>query len=91
MSGWLALWWVWVCIALVLGVVELLLPGWIFLGFGLGALAMAFVVVLFPTLSTAAHMAIFALLSLLGWVILRQVFRRQSSGARIVTRDINED
>lgn len=91
MSSWLALWWVWVCLALAFGVVEVLLPTWVFLGFALGALAMALVVVLFPSLSTAALLALFALLSLLGWIFLRQVFRRQSSGARIVTRDINED
>jgi hypothetical protein len=36
-------------------------------------------------------LALFALLSLLSWVILRRVFHRQSSGARIVTNDINEN
>ena len=36
MAAWLALWGVWVCAALALGVIELLLPGSIFLGFALG-------------------------------------------------------
>ena len=31
-----------------------------------------------------------AALSLLVWIGLRVVFRKQSSGARIVTRDVNE-
>ena len=91
MSAYLSLWWVWICIALALGVVEVLAPGFIFLGFAIGALIMAGVVVLFPTISTAALLAIFAILSLLAWIGLRMGFRRQSSGARIVTRDINDN
>jgi len=36
-------------------------------------------------------LALFAVLSLIAWVALRVLFKRQSSGARIVTRDINEN
>ena len=90
MSGWLSLWWVWICTALALGVLELLLPGYIFLGFAIGALAMAVAVFVLPATHVPALLAMFALLSLIGWIVLRLLFRRQSSGARIVTRDINE-
>ena len=86
----LSIWWVWICAALALGVVELLAPGYIFLGFALGALAMAVVVFVMPATNVPALLAMFAILSLIGWIILRILFRRQSSGARIVTRDINE-
>jgi inner membrane protein len=89
LMDYLTLWWVWVSIALILGLIEILLPGNIFLGFALGALAMV-PVVLLPGASTSLLVAVFAGLSLLCWIILRAVFRRQSSGARIVTRDINE-
>jgi membrane protein implicated in regulation of membrane protease activity len=91
MAGYLTLWWIWICIALALGLVELLAPGFIFLGFGLGALAMAAVVLIWPGLGVPMLLASFAVLSLLGWIVLRLAFRRQSSGARIVTRDINEN
>lgn len=90
MIEYLTLWWVWICVALALGVVELLAPGFIFLGFALGALAMSVVVFVLPATNIPAILAMFALLSLIGWVLLRIIFRRQSSGARIVTRDINE-
>lgn len=90
MAGWLALWWVWLCAALALGVVELVLPGSIFLGFALGALAMALVVALWAPGNVALLLALFAVLSLIAWVVLRVLFKRQSSGARIVTRDIND-
>mgnify|MGYP003119516239 FL=1 len=91
MAAWLALWWVWVCAALALGVVELLLPGSIFLGFALGALAMALVVAFWAPGNVALLLAVFAVLSLVAWMALRVLFKRQSSGARIVTRDINEN
>ena len=91
MADLLALWWVWICIALALGVVELLAPGFIFLGFALGAMAMALVVVLLPGLGVPMFLALFAILSLIGWLVLRRGFRKQSSGARIVTEDINEN
>ena len=90
LAGLLSLWWMWLCAALALGVVELLLPGTIFLGFSLGALVMAVVVALITPPSVAAMLALFAGLSLAAWLVLRLVFRRQSSGARIVKRDINE-
>lgn len=91
MVPYLSLWWVWICIGLALGVIELLAPGFIFLGFAIGALVMAAVVGLFTGISTPALLALFAVLSLIAWILLRMIFRTQSSGARIVTRDINEN
>lgn len=91
MATYLSLWWVWICIALALGVVELLAPGFIFLGFAIGALIMAGIVAFVAGINVPALLALFAVLSLLAWIGLRLVFRRQSSGARIVTRDINEN
>ncbi|KIN60827.1 hypothetical protein Z945_1806 [Sulfitobacter noctilucae] len=91
MAGYLTLWWVWISIALVLGVVELLAPGFIFLGFAIGALAIAAVVSIIAFTNVPALLALFAILSLVAWVALRVAFRNQSSGARIVTRDINEN
>ena len=91
MTGLLTLWWIWICIALALGVLELLAPGFIFLGFAIGGLVMAGVVAIFPATNVPALLAIFAILSLFSWIVLRLVFRRQSSGARVVTRDINEN
>ncbi len=92
--GWLMLWWVWVGIALVLGIVELLAPAFIFLGFAIGALAIAGLLLLLPGLlaglSFNALMALFAVLSLVGWIILKFAFKDQSSGTEIITHDIND-
>ncbi len=90
MVDFLTLWWVWLSLALLLGVVEVLLPGNIFLGFALGALIMVGVVLALPDRPVALLLAVFAGLSLIAWVVLHFVFRRQSSGTRIVRRDIND-
>lgn len=90
MGDYLTLWWPWICIALALGLIELLAPGFIFLGFAIGALAMAVIVFVLPTTNIPALLAMFAICSLIGWIVLRILFRRQSSDARIVTQDIND-
>lgn len=91
MSGVLSLWWVWAAAALALGIAEVLLPGFIFLGFAIGALIMIGLVTLAQGLSAPALLAIFSGISLLSWILLRLVFKRQSSGARIVENDINDN
>lgn len=91
MTALLNLWWVWTAAALTLAVIEVLVPGFIFLGFALGALAMVVVIFAAPGLSAAALFAIFAGLSLIAWIGLRIAFRTQSSGTRIVHRDINDN
>lgn len=91
MAGLVGIWWVWLAFGIALGVVEVLLPGFIFLGFALGALVMAGIVgLMVPTIAVAPAMALFAGLSLLAWIVLRLAFRRQSSGARRVFHDIND-
>ena len=66
MAGLVGIWWVWLAFAIALGVVEVLLPGFIFLGFALGALVMAALVGLVTgSLTVAMSLAAFAALSLL--------------------------
>ncbi|WP_300058092.1 hypothetical protein [uncultured Roseobacter sp.] len=91
MTEFLNLWWVWTAAALALAVIEVLIPGFIFLGFALGALAMVAVVLAAPGLSAPALFAIFAGLSLIAWIGLRIAFRKQSSGARTFHRDVNDN
>lgn len=86
-----SIWWVWLAAALGLAVLEVLVPGFIFLGFAIGAVIMTVIVALFPTAMIAPlAIAVFTGLSLASWVALRVIFRKQSSGARRVTHDIND-
>ena len=87
----LNIWWLWIAIALVLGLVELFAPAFIFLGFSIGALATGLVVLFATPGSPSGLLAIFAILSLVSWVALRFAFKKQSSGAKIVTQDINDN
>jgi membrane protein implicated in regulation of membrane protease activity len=84
-------WWLWRGGALALGLLALFIPGTIFLGFALGAAAMAVIAAFAPDFSGPPVLALFGFLSLLAWIVLRRVFRKQSSPTRIVTKDINDD
>ena len=77
MSAVWSLWWLWLAGALVLAIAEVLSPGYVFLGFALGALAVS--MLLLNTgldLSLPLLLLLFAALSLAAWLILRQVFSR---------------
>ena len=85
-----SLWWVWLSAALVLAILEVLVPGFIFLGFAIGAAAVALILFLPISIGPAALLATFAVLSLLAWGVLRRVFRRPDGQARIVRKDVND-
>ena len=90
-------WWVWMAAALVLGILETLAPGFIMLGFAIGAAVVALVFLVGGPLaawlggSLALTLLVFALLSLAAWLVLRQVVGVRKGQTRIWDRDINED
>jgi membrane protein implicated in regulation of membrane protease activity len=85
------LWWAWLAAALALGILEILAPGFIFLGFAIGAVVMAALIAIVPSVvSLPVALAVFSGLSLVSWIVLRIAFKSQSSGARRVTHDIND-
>lgn len=85
-----SLWWVWLAAALLLAILEVLAPGYIFLGFAIGA-GLVGVTLLTPfSPGLPALLAIFAVLSLIAWGVLRTAFRRKDSGARHFDHDIND-
>lgn len=93
-----SVWWVWVVAGFALGILEVILPGYIFLGFGIGAV-MVGVLLLLGLLggNVPALILVFALASLAGWYLLHRLFARVGDGVRmrgnvkIWDRDINED
>jgi inner membrane protein len=84
-------WWLWMVAGLALAIVEVIIPGWVFLGFAMGALGTGLVLLLLPGFGLAFTWLLFAGLSLLAWVVLRQVFGTGGRDVKIWTRDINED
>ena len=84
--------WFWIIAALVLAALELVLPGWFFLGFALAVLLMGVVLLvgLWPAGLPLALVAT-AVLTWLIWLALRRAFGRNRGEVRIWTRDINDN
>ncbi len=85
------MWWPWVAGAVVLAILEVLAPGYVFLGFALGAAVIGGLLALGLSVSLAVLALIFALVSLVAWLVLRKVFGIREGQIKIWDRDINED
>ena len=85
------IWWAWIAAALILAIFELFLPGFIFVGFALGAAVVGVLVALGLGFSLAWSLVIFAVVSVAAWVILRAAFGVRKGQVQTFHRDINED
>ncbi|WP_108483653.1 NfeD family protein [Oceaniglobus ichthyenteri] len=89
-------WWIWGAAALVLGCLEMLLPGFILLGFAIGAgiVAVLFLVggpvALWMAGSLPITLVIFAVLSLLAWVALRRIVGLRHGQVKLFDHDVND-
>lgn len=84
-------WWVWIAAALVLAIVELFAPGFIFVGFAIGAAVVGVALALGVTMSLAWSLVAFAVVSVIAWVVARAVFGVRKGQVKTFDRDINED
>ncbi|PJI86190.1 hypothetical protein BC777_2550 [Yoonia maricola] len=84
-------WWVWMSGALVLATLEVLIPGYIFLGFALGA-AMMGLLILFGVSASglALTLVVFAVLSLLSYLAMRKYFGLKTGQVKIWDTDVND-
>ena len=97
------LWWVWMAGALVLAILEVLIPGFVFLGFAIGAVGVSLILLisgpiagliagpiagLTPTLPVLA--LIFAGLSLVAWLAMRRYFAMPKGQVKTFEGDIND-
>jgi membrane protein implicated in regulation of membrane protease activity len=88
----LSVWWVWVVGGLALAILETVVPGYIFVGFAIGAVAtggLLWLGVLGGNL--AVQMLVFALISLVVWLTLRRVLGIRKGQVKYWDRDINEN
>ncbi len=84
-------WWVWMSGALVLATLEVLIPGYIFLGFAIGAGVMGLLILLGISASgLALTLVIFAALSLTAYIVMRKVFGLEKGQVKIWDTDIND-
>jgi membrane protein implicated in regulation of membrane protease activity len=84
------LWWIWAAASLVLAMLEMVVPGFILIGFACGAALVALLVLLPVDPGLTALLAIFAGLSLLAWIVLRRLFRKKDDQTRVIHEDINK-
>ena len=89
-----SVWWVWIVGALVIGFLEVLAPAQIFLGFAVGAAVTGLALLIgVPGLATSlpATLLLFAILSLVSWVVVRRLVGVRDGQVKVWERDINED
>ncbi len=90
--SWFGIWWAWVVAGFALGVLEVLLPSYIFLGFALGAVATGVLVGLGLLGGTLpATLLVFAITSLAAWLVTRKLLGKQAGKAKVWDRDINDN
>lgn len=85
-------WWVWAVAAIALLGLEIIAPGFLFLGFGVGAGVMAILLATGLFGSNIAAIALtFALVSLVAWLAMRQIFGVRKGQVKVWDKDINDD
>ncbi|NBD28832.1 MAG: hypothetical protein GVY31_02195 [Alphaproteobacteria bacterium] len=91
MQNWFNEWWVWMAAAVALAILEVIAPGYIFLGFALGAFFMGGMVGLgLAGFSLPWALVVFAVLSLVAFLALRRFFGIRNGQVKIWDRDIND-
>ena len=83
-------WWIWVLGGLAIGALELMAPGYMFLGFAAGAMAAAATSWLGLLTGFPAQLALAAVVSLVVWAAMRAAFPLQRGAVKRFTRDIND-
>jgi membrane protein implicated in regulation of membrane protease activity len=77
--------------ALILATLEVLVPGYIFLGFAIGAGVMGLLILLgVSATGLALTLVIFASLSLVSYLVMRKVFGLRTGQVKIWDTDIND-
>ncbi|VDC23322.1 NfeD family protein [Pseudogemmobacter humi] len=84
-------WWAWIVLGVVLGVIEIIVPGYIFVGFAIGAALTGVLVGLGISAGLPLLMLIFAILSLLAWLAMRRIMGQREGQVKIWERDINDN
>lgn len=85
-------WWVWVAAGLVLAILEVVIPGYIFLGFAAGAIVVGLLLAI-GILPVAGPwlLVIFAVLSLLAYIVLVNRFKSGRGQVKVIHHDINDN
>ena len=84
-------WWAWVVAGFALGVLEVIVPGFIFLGFAIGAVITgALIGIGILVGGPPLLLMVFAALSVVAWLGLRRVMGVREGQVKIWHKDIND-
>jgi membrane protein implicated in regulation of membrane protease activity len=89
--------WVWLSGGVLLGIIEVFVPGFFFLGFSTGAVITGLVLLAggpfaaWLSGSLAYTVLFFAIVSLVSWIALRRIVGVRKGQLKTFDRDINED
>lgn len=90
-------WWIWIAAGLGLAILELLVPGYLFAGFAVGAVVTGGIIGLgipgagWMLASPVNAFLVFAVLSLAAWLTMRAVLGVRAGQVKKIDRDINEN
>lgn len=85
-------WWIWMIAGAVLGILEVVIPGFILLGFAIGAGLTGLLLwagILGASLSVL--LLVFAVASLVAWLVLRKVVGVRHGQVKVWNHDINDN
>lgn len=84
-------WWAWVVAGFALGVLEVIVPGFIFLGFAIGAVITgALIGIGILVGGPPLLLMVFAALSVVAWLGLRRMMGVREGQVKIWHKDIND-
>ena len=86
-----ATWWAWVILGFALGVLDIMVPGFIFLGFAIWAVLTGILVGIGIPAGVPALVLIFAVVSIAAWLVLRRTMGVREGQVKIWDRDINDN
>lgn len=86
-------WWLWVGAGIILLIVEIFAPGFIFLGFGVGAFVVGAILAFGGGLLSSLSVAVlvFAVSSLVAWFVMRKLAGERKGQIKIWDTDINDN
>ncbi|AML50742.1 MULTISPECIES: NfeD family protein [Falsihalocynthiibacter] len=84
-------WWVWMAAGVALAILEVILPGAIFLGFAVGAFMVGLLFLLgIPLGGVYTTFLVFAVISALAWFVLRRYLGVRKGQIKTFDKDIND-
>lgn len=84
-------WWVWMAAGILLAILEVLLPGAVFLGFAIGALFVGLMLLIgLPLGGVPTTLLVFAIISAVAWFFVRRRLGVMRGQVKIFDEDIND-